>query len=33
MLFDYDDSYEIAAAAVEKAAPGAVEKIKADISA
>ncbi|AGA21337.1 Septation ring formation regulator EzrA [Bacillus subtilis subsp. subtilis str. BSP1] len=31
--FDYDDSYEIAAAAVEKAAPGAVEKIKADISA
>lgn len=26
--FDYDDSYEIAAAAVEKAAPGAVEKSK-----
>ncbi|MGK9267301.1 septation ring formation regulator EzrA [Bacillus inaquosorum] len=31
--FDYEDSYEIAAAAVEKAAPGAVAKIKADISA
>ncbi|MCY9091876.1 septation ring formation regulator EzrA [Bacillus mojavensis] len=31
--YDYEQSYEIAAAAVEKAAPGAVKKIKADLSA